>query len=136
MRRLIPSASNQKIQPKEQDHLLLLLSTTAEQRIIRFLINMIQRASPREDDRIDLPMARTPTKGRAIGGALVKPHSDRCSLRLVPDGPPAESGAVAAWRPLDRCPITQSVPSREARVYDAWADRGLSFFHSGSTAPV
>jgi len=29
---------------------------------------------------------------------LLKPHSDRCCgiLRLVPDGPPAESGAAAA----------------------------------------
>ena len=26
----------------------------------------------------------------------LKPHSGRCWLRLVPDGPPAESGAVAA----------------------------------------
>jgi DNA-binding transcriptional regulator YhcF (GntR family) len=43
---------------RKQDHLLLLLSTTAEERIIRFLIDMVQRASPREDDRIDLPMAR------------------------------------------------------------------------------
>jgi hypothetical protein len=25
-----------------------------------------------------------------------KPHSDRCCLRLVPDEPPAQSGAVAA----------------------------------------
>jgi CRP/FNR family transcriptional regulator, nitrogen fixation regulation protein len=43
---------------RKQDHLLLLLSTTAEERIIRFLIDMSQRASPREDDRIDLPMSR------------------------------------------------------------------------------
>src|SRR5215472_3569122 len=27
---------------------------------------------------------------------LPKPHSDRCCLRLVPDGPPAGPGAVAA----------------------------------------
>jgi hypothetical protein len=27
---------------------------------------------------------------------LLKPHSGRCWRRLVPDGPPAESGAVAA----------------------------------------
>jgi hypothetical protein len=27
---------------------------------------------------------------------LLKPHSDRCCLRLVPEGPPAEPGAVAA----------------------------------------
>ena len=26
----------------------------------------------------------------------LKPHSDRCCLRLVPDEPPAQSGAVAA----------------------------------------
>jgi CRP/FNR family transcriptional regulator, nitrogen fixation regulation protein len=43
---------------RKQDHLLLLLSTTAEERIICFLIEMTQRASPREDDRIDLPMSR------------------------------------------------------------------------------
>jgi CRP/FNR family transcriptional regulator, nitrogen fixation regulation protein len=43
---------------RKQDHLLLLLSTTAEERIISFLIEMVQRASPREDDVIDLPMAR------------------------------------------------------------------------------
>ena len=43
---------------RKQDHLLLLLSTTAEERIICLLIDMIQRASPREDDRIDLPMSR------------------------------------------------------------------------------
>jgi hypothetical protein len=39
-------------------NLLLLLSTTAEERIICFLIEMIQRTSPREDDLIDLPMSR------------------------------------------------------------------------------
>jgi hypothetical protein len=27
---------------------------------------------------------------------LLKPHSDRCCLRLVPEGQPAEPGAVAA----------------------------------------
>jgi ABC transporter substrate binding protein/Crp-like helix-turn-helix domain len=43
---------------RKQDHLLLLLSTTAEERIISFLIEMVQRASPREDDLIDLPMSR------------------------------------------------------------------------------
>jgi CRP/FNR family nitrogen fixation transcriptional regulator len=43
---------------RKQDHLLLLLSTTAEERIIRFLIDMVQRASPREDDLIDLLMSR------------------------------------------------------------------------------
>jgi CRP/FNR family nitrogen fixation transcriptional regulator len=43
---------------RRQDHLLLLLSTTAEERIISFLIEMVQRASPREDNLIDLPMAR------------------------------------------------------------------------------
>src|SRR5262249_45295622 len=32
---------------RKQDHLLLLLSTTAEERIICFLIDMVQRASPR-----------------------------------------------------------------------------------------
>ena len=43
---------------RKQDHLLLLLSTTAEERIISFLMEMVQRASPREDDLIHLPMAR------------------------------------------------------------------------------
>jgi len=43
---------------RKQDHLLLLLSTNAEERIISFLIEMVQRASPREDDLIHLPMAR------------------------------------------------------------------------------
>jgi CRP/FNR family nitrogen fixation transcriptional regulator len=43
---------------RKQDHLLLLLSTTAEERIICFLMEMVQRASPREDDLIDLPMSR------------------------------------------------------------------------------
>jgi CRP/FNR family transcriptional regulator, nitrogen fixation regulation protein len=43
---------------RKQDHLLLLLSTTAEERIICFLTEMVQRASPREDDVIDLPMSR------------------------------------------------------------------------------
>src|SRR5215472_13753451 len=43
---------------RKQDHLLLLLSTTAEERIICFLIEMVQRASPGEDDLIALPMAR------------------------------------------------------------------------------
>jgi CRP/FNR family nitrogen fixation transcriptional regulator len=43
---------------RKQDHLLLLLSTTAEERIICFLMEMVQRASPREDDLIHLPMAR------------------------------------------------------------------------------
>lgn len=42
---------------RKQDHLLLLLSTTAEERIICFLIEMVQRA-PREDDLIHLPMTR------------------------------------------------------------------------------
>jgi len=41
-----------------QDHLLLLLSTTAEERIIYFLMEMVHRASPREDNLIHLPMAR------------------------------------------------------------------------------
>jgi CRP/FNR family nitrogen fixation transcriptional regulator len=43
---------------RKQDHLFLLLSTTAEERIICFLIEMVERASPREDDVIDLPMSR------------------------------------------------------------------------------
>src|SRR6516225_3564015 len=43
---------------RKQDHLLMLLSTTAEERIICFLIEMVQRASPRDDDLIDLPMTR------------------------------------------------------------------------------
>src|ERR1700745_3624054 len=43
---------------RKQDHLLLLLSTTAEERIISFIIDMVQRAPPREDDLIDLPMSR------------------------------------------------------------------------------
>src|SRR5215470_84827 len=43
---------------RKQDHLLLLLSTTAEERIISFLMEMVQRASPREDDLIHLPMSR------------------------------------------------------------------------------
>ena len=43
---------------RTQDHLLSLLSTTAEQRIICFLIDMIQRASPKEDHLIALPMTR------------------------------------------------------------------------------
>ena len=37
---------------------MLLLSTTAEERIISFLIDMAQRLAPREDDLIDLPMSR------------------------------------------------------------------------------
>jgi CRP/FNR family transcriptional regulator, nitrogen fixation regulation protein len=43
---------------RKQDHLLMLLSTTAEERIICFLIDMVQRASPRDDDLIALPMSR------------------------------------------------------------------------------
>src|SRR5215469_4610333 len=43
---------------RTQDHLLLLLSTTAEERIISFLIEMVQRVSPREDGVINLPMFR------------------------------------------------------------------------------
>jgi CRP-like cAMP-binding protein len=42
---------------RKQD-LVLLLSRNAEERIICFLIEMVQRASPREDDVIDLPMSR------------------------------------------------------------------------------
>jgi DNA-binding MarR family transcriptional regulator len=38
--------------------LVLLLSRNAEERIICFLIEMVQRASPREDDVIALPMSR------------------------------------------------------------------------------
>ena len=38
--------------------LVLLLSRNAEERIICFLIEMVQRASPREDDVVDLPMSR------------------------------------------------------------------------------
>jgi CRP/FNR family transcriptional regulator, nitrogen fixation regulation protein len=38
--------------------LVLLLSRSAEERIIYFLIDIVQRASPREDDLIDLPMHR------------------------------------------------------------------------------
>jgi len=43
---------------RKQDHILSLLSTTAEERIICFLIEMVQRASPRENHLIPLPMAR------------------------------------------------------------------------------
>jgi CRP/FNR family transcriptional regulator, nitrogen fixation regulation protein len=43
---------------RKQDHLLLLLSTTADERIISFLIEMVQRVSPSEDDVINLPMFR------------------------------------------------------------------------------
>src|SRR5262249_16204317 len=43
---------------RKQDHLLSVLSTTAEDRIIWFLIDMVQRASPREDHLIALPMSR------------------------------------------------------------------------------
>jgi len=43
---------------RKQDHLLVLLSTTAEERIICFLIEMVRRAPPREDDFIALPMSR------------------------------------------------------------------------------
>src|SRR5262249_17455658 len=43
---------------RKQDHLLMLLSTTAEERIICFLIDMVQRASPRDDNLIALPMSR------------------------------------------------------------------------------
>jgi CRP/FNR family transcriptional regulator, nitrogen fixation regulation protein len=43
---------------RKQDQLFLLLSTSAEERIVSFLVEMVQRASPREDDVIDLPMAR------------------------------------------------------------------------------
>jgi len=43
---------------RKQDHLLSLLSTTAEERVICFLIDIVQRASPREDHLIALPMSR------------------------------------------------------------------------------
>lgn len=43
---------------RKQDHLFSLLSTTAEERIICFLIDMVRRASPREDRLIALPMSR------------------------------------------------------------------------------
>jgi CRP/FNR family nitrogen fixation transcriptional regulator len=43
---------------RKQDHLLSLLSTTAEERIISFLIDMVQRTPPREDNLIALPMSR------------------------------------------------------------------------------
>jgi CRP/FNR family nitrogen fixation transcriptional regulator len=42
---------------RQQDHLLLLLSTTAQERVICFLIEMVQRASPSEG-LIVLPMFR------------------------------------------------------------------------------
>jgi CRP/FNR family nitrogen fixation transcriptional regulator len=42
---------------RKQD-LILFLSRPAEERIICFLIEMVQRASPKEDDVIDLPMSR------------------------------------------------------------------------------
>jgi CRP/FNR family nitrogen fixation transcriptional regulator len=43
---------------RKQDHIFRLLSTTAEERIISFLIDMVQRASSSEEDVIDLPMSR------------------------------------------------------------------------------
>ena len=43
---------------RKQDHILSLLSTTAEERIICFLIDMVQRTSPRQDHLIALPMSR------------------------------------------------------------------------------
>ncbi len=43
---------------RRQDHLFILLSPTAEQRIVYFLMDMVQRASPTKNDRIDLPMSR------------------------------------------------------------------------------
>jgi CRP/FNR family transcriptional regulator, nitrogen fixation regulation protein len=43
---------------RNQNHLLSLLSTTAEERIIAFLIDMVQRTPPREDHLIGLPMSR------------------------------------------------------------------------------
>ena len=41
-----------------KQELVLLLSRSAEERVVGFLIDMVQRASPREDDLIDLPMSR------------------------------------------------------------------------------
>jgi CRP/FNR family nitrogen fixation transcriptional regulator len=43
---------------RKQDHLLSLLSTTAEERIICFLVDMLQRTSPRQGHLIGLPMSR------------------------------------------------------------------------------
>jgi CRP/FNR family transcriptional regulator, nitrogen fixation regulation protein len=43
---------------RKQDHVFLLLSTTAQERIIYFLIDMVQRSSPRENGLIHLPMSR------------------------------------------------------------------------------
>ena len=41
-----------------KQELVLLLSRSAEERVVGFLIDMVQRASPREGDLIDLPMSR------------------------------------------------------------------------------
>ena len=43
-------------------------------------------------DLIHLPSSLTSNEAEH----LLKPHSDRCCLRLVPEGPPAEPGAEAA----------------------------------------
>jgi CRP/FNR family nitrogen fixation transcriptional regulator len=43
---------------RKQDHLLRLISTTAVERIIYFLMEMAERAGAREDDVIKLPMTR------------------------------------------------------------------------------
>jgi CRP/FNR family transcriptional regulator, nitrogen fixation regulation protein len=43
---------------RKQHHLLLLLSTSAEERIVSFLTDMVQRASSSEKGVIDLPMFR------------------------------------------------------------------------------
>jgi CRP/FNR family nitrogen fixation transcriptional regulator len=43
---------------RKQDHLLSLLSTSAEERIISFLIELVQRTPPRQDHLIPLPMSR------------------------------------------------------------------------------
>jgi hypothetical protein len=40
--------------------------------------------------------SRQPSGGLVHLSSLPKPHSDRCCLRLVPEGPPAEPGAEAA----------------------------------------
>jgi CRP-like cAMP-binding protein len=63
---------------RKQDHLFLLLSTTAEERIICFLIEMVERASPREDDVIDLEQRTTPNLTRLIfacrSRTALRPH--------------------------------------------------------------
>ncbi len=41
-------------------------------------------------------LVHLPSLARREDEHLLKPHSDRCCLRLVPEGAPAEPGAVAA----------------------------------------